>query len=569
MLMAQHRPGGAALAVTMLIALSYVAMRTGRAAAVPPGTAPNSVLTFHTFDIEEVFSSSDGLVQFIELLETTGADGHHHFGGNQLRSGTNVFTYPNDLPDPATANRSVLIATAGFAALPGAVTPDYIIPDRFFEVTGDTISIFEAEVNLMVDTFVFGGLPQDPCTCNGDVDNSGTVDALDGVCIMDCRGGDCSCCLSSCDVNCDGVVDTGDIGDDILNDPSAWLCLFEGGPSETCCPDPTGACCDASTGGCANGAAEGECAGLDVTWSEGLTCVQVTCLGPPTGACCDLDFGTCEEEVLSANCSGANHLWSEGLSCLAAACPVPPGGACCNLGNGLCTDGVVAAECDGPDLVWTNSTLCSAVECSVPPQDPCTCDGDVDNSGQVDILDGVCIADCKAGGCSCCLSSCDVNCDGVVDAGDAGDDILNDPSTWLCLFQGGSPEVCCPGPAAASSLVPPDGACCNVGNGQCFDGVPEVDCTGGRLVWTESTMCSALSCVDAFLPTDGALSLKSDGTTDVNSPTNFSGEMGSVNAASPSIPTMSRTSLVVMMLLLVTAAVAITRTRGRGISPST
>ena len=73
----------------------------------------------------------------------------------------------------------------------------------------------------------------------------------------------------------------------------------------------------------------------------------------------------------------------------------------------------------------------------------CPCAGDVNNDGSVNGLDGVCIAECKDGDCSCCLSSCDVNCDGVVDAGDAGDEILNDDSTWLCLFLGAAPEYCC------------------------------------------------------------------------------------------------------------------------------
>ncbi len=489
MLKAQHSAGGAALAVTMLIAFSHVAVRTGRAAAVPPerpdvpaGTAPNSVVTFHTFDIEEVYSNYNGFVQFIELHEMAGADGQFHFAGNQLTSNTNVFTYPTDLPDPATANRFVLIATAGFAALPGAATPDYIIPERFFDVTGDTISIFETQTSVLVDTFVFGGPPQDPCTCDGDVDNNGVVDFNDGACVMACRGGDCSCCLSSCDVNCDGVVDTGDIGDDVINDPSAWLCLFQGGSPDVCCPGPSGACCESDTGICTDGVVEGDCTAVNEVWSVGMSCVDVPCSGPATGACCDLGTGSCREDVTAAGCTGASEVWSEGLSCAAVDCPTPPGGACCNLGNGHCEDGVLLVSCDGPGLVWTESTLCAAVGCAVPPQDPCPCDGDVDNSGLVDINDGACIMECRGGDCSCCLSSCDVNCDGVVDAGDIGDDVINDDSAWRCLFYGMSPEQCCPGPS---------GACCESDTGICTDGVVEGDCTAVNEVWSVG-----MSCVD-------------------------------------------------------------------------
>ena len=173
MLKSQWRARGHALALTILIVFSAVAVRTERAAAEPPGRLgvapttspePNRTATFHTFDIEEVFSSRDGLVQFIELQESDGVDGNLHFAGNLLTTNGNVFAYPADLPDTTTANRFVLIATASFATLPGAVTPDYIIPQQFFEITGDTISIVEIATDVTVDTFDFAlasGFPSD------------------------------------------------------------------------------------------------------------------------------------------------------------------------------------------------------------------------------------------------------------------------------------------------------------------------------------------------------------------------------------------------------------------------
>ena len=88
------------------------------------------------------------------------------------------------------------------------------------------------------------------CPCNGDVNDDGVVNVLDGVCIRECVGGDCSCCVNSCDINCDGVVDDGDAAEDIMNQDSTWLCLFQGGSVEACCPGPTGACCDLATGIC-------------------------------------------------------------------------------------------------------------------------------------------------------------------------------------------------------------------------------------------------------------------------------------------------------------------------------
>ena len=164
---------GIAFALTVLMVFSDVALRSGRAASEPPeqGNAvsatasnPGRTATFHSFDIEEVFSNVDGSVQFIELLETEGADGNSFFAGNLLRTDASFFNYPVDLPGTRTANRFVLIATAGFAALPGAVTPDYIIPQRFIETTGDTISIFDTATSALVDSFTFGAsliLPTD------------------------------------------------------------------------------------------------------------------------------------------------------------------------------------------------------------------------------------------------------------------------------------------------------------------------------------------------------------------------------------------------------------------------
>ncbi len=74
------------------------------------------------------------------------------------------------------------------------------------------------------------------CTCNADVDDSGRVEVLDWIAIRDCLAGDCSGCVNSCDVNCDGAVDDGDAGPDVLGDDSSvWKCFFLGLPAEQCC----------------------------------------------------------------------------------------------------------------------------------------------------------------------------------------------------------------------------------------------------------------------------------------------------------------------------------------------
>ena len=101
----------------------------------------------HLWDISEIFSNSSGTVQFIELHDDFSFEGF--FNGLQLLSSnsaatqTNTFTFPADLPDPInTSNKYVLIATAGFTAAPGSVTPDYILtmPSNFLFTGGGSIT---------------------------------------------------------------------------------------------------------------------------------------------------------------------------------------------------------------------------------------------------------------------------------------------------------------------------------------------------------------------------------------------------------------------------------------------
>ena len=95
---------------------------------------------FHLWDIAEIYSSADGSVQFIEL--SCPVDGQQFLINHDLvaTSDGNVvtFTFPSNSGDP-TQDKRLLLATANFAALPGAVTPDFILPDNFFDPTATTI----------------------------------------------------------------------------------------------------------------------------------------------------------------------------------------------------------------------------------------------------------------------------------------------------------------------------------------------------------------------------------------------------------------------------------------------
>jgi len=54
-----------------------------------------------------------------------------------------------------TMNKHVLIATAAFAPQPGAVTPDFILPDGFLRSGGDTLSLW----NIPFGGGPYGGIP--------------------------------------------------------------------------------------------------------------------------------------------------------------------------------------------------------------------------------------------------------------------------------------------------------------------------------------------------------------------------------------------------------------------------
>jgi hypothetical protein len=102
-----------------------------------------------------MFSSADGKVQFIELQDP--ANGESHLAGHFISSNENSFTFPADLPTDSTAGKHFLIGTVDYAKQPGAVTPDYTVPDNFFNPAGDSFDYAD------VDSFSFnaGQVPTD------------------------------------------------------------------------------------------------------------------------------------------------------------------------------------------------------------------------------------------------------------------------------------------------------------------------------------------------------------------------------------------------------------------------
>jgi serralysin len=113
-------------------------------------------MSFHLYDITEIFSNADGSLQFIEL-RVGASNGESFWNGKTITvtqgSSTHTFTFPSDLPSTQTANTSVLLATQGFANL-GVVTPNFIIPAGFlFQGSG------QINFGPNADTFNYSALP--------------------------------------------------------------------------------------------------------------------------------------------------------------------------------------------------------------------------------------------------------------------------------------------------------------------------------------------------------------------------------------------------------------------------
>ena len=98
-------------------------------------------MSFHLYQIDEIFTNADGTQQYIELSTT--ANGQNLLSTHTITVTQNnvvrTFTFPSNLPSASTANTKVLLATQGFIT-DGIITPDYIIPDGFLFTTGGTLN---------------------------------------------------------------------------------------------------------------------------------------------------------------------------------------------------------------------------------------------------------------------------------------------------------------------------------------------------------------------------------------------------------------------------------------------
>jgi hypothetical protein len=133
-------------------------IRCALASVLLLGAAETALAGQHTWDVNEVFSNADGTIQFVELLEANGTAGEVNIHTVTLSAAVTgeSFVIGGSALTPPTSNKHFLLGTAAFAALPGAPTPDRIIPAGsvpFFSTSGDTVSYYS------YDSWNFGTVP--------------------------------------------------------------------------------------------------------------------------------------------------------------------------------------------------------------------------------------------------------------------------------------------------------------------------------------------------------------------------------------------------------------------------
>lgn len=101
---------------------------------------------FHLWRINEVYSNTDGSLQFIELFSTTAGQqflANHDISVIDANGVTTVYTIPGNSETP-TNNKHLLLATRDFQAVTG-IEPDFIIPTRFIPLSGGNLSFVNVD----------------------------------------------------------------------------------------------------------------------------------------------------------------------------------------------------------------------------------------------------------------------------------------------------------------------------------------------------------------------------------------------------------------------------------------
>ncbi|MBI1827390.1 MAG: PQQ-dependent sugar dehydrogenase [Planctomycetes bacterium] len=264
----------------------------------------------HLWRINEIFSNANGTVQFIELKESLGSSFENALGGKTMTDQVNgsSFTVPSNIVGN-TANKFILFATSAFAALPGAPTPDFIIPAHFFAVNGDTIH-WAPVFNYDNFTYGSGALPTNG-TSSIQITNFTTHTFVTGPNSPTNFAGSTGSVDASC-IDNDG---------DGYGSPGNASCLHG---SATDCNDNNPAIHPGATENCTDGI-DNDCNNL-IDCADPACLSAPPCVPPPTGACCRDQTGVCTETQTQSACQGGGGRYGGNNSTCATINPpcVPP-----------------------------------------------------------------------------------------------------------------------------------------------------------------------------------------------------------------------------------------------------
>jgi len=164
---------------------------------------------FHLWTITEVYTNADGTIQFIELF--TSSINQELTSGHTIESildasNKKIFLFLTDTPAPTTGHH-LLLATAGFAGLAGAVTPDFMLADGFLYDPSGTVNFvgavgFVSYTNIPTDGVTSLNYPGGTSAPNSPTNYAGQVGDIEGNPIIPLVPGD---------FNGDGVVDPNDL----------------------------------------------------------------------------------------------------------------------------------------------------------------------------------------------------------------------------------------------------------------------------------------------------------------------------------------------------------------------
>ncbi len=427
----------------------------------------------HTWRVNEIFSNADGTIQFIEVKEFLGGAGETATAGHNVTSNTRTFTIPANVPPP-TSFRHILIATPAFVGLPGAPTPDYVLPAGsvpFLNQAGpDTIRY----VPYCTYTFGAGVLPT-----NGV--NSITITTHEGHAISIGPNSPTNYAGQTGSINV-GCVDNAQCADGQFCNGDELCSAGACGPgSPPICPP--GADPQCTSGACDSGANGGAGGCVVVNQSDGTPCM----VGGEADPQCDNSdvcvSGACSENFVQSGtpCDDANPATAGDRCNGSGACFGGPGCGSCRLYTDL-----VEFYCIGDvgDILigltgFAESTPCSTLSASGLTPGSIVWDGGCWQPCQIDadcvsaLGPGVCVA-------GQCCDVCDIS------------EILAKLDAFAGIYA--CPHVCPPG---ACEVPAPDN-CCR--DGSYFDanvnsqGTTETDCffVGGTYLGNYTT-CSVNS----------------------------------------------------------------------------